>query len=108
MEKKEKKAKLKNQKGKKFWKKKTKKRGKVGKKIKKYKKEKKREKTLWIIVVIHNDLGGGNHYSPHHLDIVNIHTQTRCSLHIMERSMDCIILLDEAIWLVKFLFRHVR
>jgi hypothetical protein len=26
----------------------------------------------------------------------------------MERSMDCIILLDEAIWLVKFLFRHVR
>jgi hypothetical protein len=44
---------------------------------------------------------------PHHLDIINIHTQTRCSLRIMERSMDCIILLDEAIRLVKFLFRHV-
>jgi hypothetical protein len=89
-------------------KKKRKKEGKLEKKIKKYKKEKKREKALWITVVIHNDLGGGNHYSPHHLDIVNIHTQTRCSLRIMERSMDYIILLDEAIWLVKFLFRHVR
>jgi hypothetical protein len=89
-------------------KKKRKKEGKLEKKIKKYKKEKKREKALWITVVIHNNLGGGNHYSPHHLDIVNTHTQTRCSLRIMERSMDCIILLDEAIWLVKFLFRHVR
>jgi len=93
MEKKEKKEKLKNQKGKKFWKKKRKGKKHCG-------------LLLWI--VIHSDLCGGNHYSPHHLDIVNIHTQTRCSLRIMERSMDYIILLDEAIWLVKFLFRHVR
>jgi Flp pilus assembly protein CpaB len=53
--------------------KKTKNKGKVGKKNKKMPKKKEKEKTLWITVVIHSDLGvGGTVIPPHYLDIVII------------------------------------
>jgi len=36
-------------------------------------KKTKKEKTLWITVVIHSNLGMGEQwFPPHHLDIVNI------------------------------------
>ena len=45
--------------------KKRKKKGKLEKKMKKYQKKKEKEKTLWITVVIHSDLGAGvNNDSP--------------------------------------------
>jgi Flp pilus assembly protein CpaB len=47
--------------------------GKLEKKIKKCQKKKEKEKTLWITVVIHSDLGvGGTVIPPHYLDIVII------------------------------------
>jgi len=51
-----------------FWKKKIKKQKKEGKLEKKMQKK----KTLWITVIIHNNLDVGEQwFLPHHLDIVN-------------------------------------